>query len=138
MFKNVLLTIGLHNKDEQKKALEVAKKYADEGSNLYIMTVIPLVEGSGIVQSFLPANYDKALLEKGQETLHEFTHDYIPASDKVKHIVAHGKVYEKVTDVADKLDIDLIITMASIRDKGFGPNVARIVRNSECSVMVLR
>ncbi len=142
MFKNVLLAIDLAHKDEQQPALEAALKYANEGSNLYVITVVPPIEGGGFVQSFLPANYDKELLDKTQQALHDFTASHLPCVDHIKHIAAHGKVYEKITDISEKLDIDLIITMASIKkDKyssGFGPNVARIVRNSNCSVLVLR
>lgn len=142
MFKNVLLAVDLAHQKEQSDALEAAKKYAEEGSNLYVVSIIPPLEGGGFVQSFLPANYDAELITKGQEALHEFTKSHLPEIDNIKHLVAHGKVYEKITDIADQLDIDLIITMASIKkDKqssGFGPNVARIVRNSDCSVLVLR
>lgn len=142
MFKNVLLAIDLAHKEEQEAALEAAKKYVEEGSNLHVISVIPPIDGGGFVQSFLPADYDKELVAKAQKALHEFTHSHLPQLEKIKHLVAHGKVYEKITDVAQQLDIDLIITMASIKkDKqssGFGPNVARIVRNSNCSVLVLR
>lgn len=142
MFKNVLLALDLAHKDEQNAALDAAKQYAQAGSNLYIVSVIPPLEGGGFVQSFLPANYDKELIEKGKVSLHEYTAPHFPPADNIKHIVVHGKVYEKITDIAEQLDIDLIITMASIQkdrqSSAFGPNVARIVRNSECSVLVLR
>ncbi len=142
MFKNVLLAVDLAHREEQEAALEAAKKYAEEGSNLYVISVIPPLEGGGFVQSFLPANYDKELISKGQEALHEFTKTHLANVKNIKHLVVHGKVYEKITDVAEQLDIDLIITMASIKkdhnSSAFGPNVARIVRNSECSVLVLR
>ncbi len=142
MFKNVLLAVDLAHKEEQEAALEAAQKYAEEGSNIYVISVIPPLEGGGFVQSFLPANYDKELIHKGQEALHEFTKTHLAGVKNIKHLVVHGKVYEKITDVADQLDIDLIITMASIKkdrsSSAFGPNVARIVRNSDCSVLVLR
>ncbi len=142
MFENVLLAIDLAHPEEHQPALEAACKHVAEGSRLYVVSVIPPVDGSGFVQSFLPMNYDKALIEKAQEALHQFTASHLDGIKGIKHIVAHGKVYEKINDIAEKLEIDLIITMASIKkDKqssGFGPNVARIVRNSDCSVLVLR
>lgn len=142
MFKNILLALDLAHKDEQDAAIEAAKQYLQENSHLYIVSVIPPLEGGGFVQSFLPANYDKELIEKGREALHEYTAKYFQPANNIKHVVVHGKVYEKITDVAEQLNIDLIITMASIKkdsqSSAFGPNVARIVRNSECSVLVLR
>ncbi|MBS9777898.1 MAG: universal stress protein [Gammaproteobacteria bacterium] len=142
MFKNVLLAVDLAHKKEQAAAIDAAKKYAEEGSNIFVVSVIPPLEGGGFVQSFLPENYDKALIEKGQHALKEYTHEHMPHVANLKHLVVHGKVYEKIIDVSEQLDIDLIITMASIKkdhnSSGFGPNVARIVRNSDCSVLVLR
>lgn len=142
MFNNVLLAIDLAHPKEQTAALEAAKQYANNGSHLYVVSIIPPLEGGGFVQSFLPMDYDKELIQKGQEALHAFTQEYLPQVENIKHLVAHGKVYEKITDIADQLDIDLIITMASIekdrQSNAFGPNVARIVRNSDCSVLVLR
>lgn len=139
MFNNVLLTIDLAHKDAQEPALKAAKKFAAEGSNIYVVSVIPPLEGGGFVQSFLPANYDKELTEKGKTALREFTKTHLSEVSNIKHLVVYGKVYEKITDAAEQLDIDLIITMASIRKSNtFGPNVARVVRNSGCSVLILR
>ncbi len=142
MFKNVLLAVDLAHKKEQGAAIDAARKYAEEGSELYVVSVIPPLEGGGFVQSFLPADYDKNLIESCKKSLHEYTEESLPGIPHIKHLVVHGKVYEKITDIAEQLDIDLIITMASIKkdhnSSGFGPNVARIVRNSNCSVLVLR
>lgn len=141
MFNNILLAIDLAYQEHHEAALNAAKTYAQNGAQLFAVSVIPPLEGGGFVQSFLPPNYDAELIEKGQSALHDFTAKYLPEVDGIKHLVAHGKVYEKITDIAEQLNIDLIITMASTKDKhssGFGPNVARIVRNSNCSVLVLR
>ncbi len=139
MFKNVLLAIDLANKEAHDKAFAVARQYAEAGSELYVVSVIPPVEGGGFVQSFLPPDYDKHLLEQAHAALCEFSDSKLAGLQNVHHLVAHGKVYEKVTDIASELHIDLIITMASMqKHRAFGPNVARIVRNSDCSVIILR
>lgn len=142
MFDKVLLAVDLAHQDAQKPALAAAKKYALDGSQLYVISVIPPLEGGGFVQSFLPANYDAELIRKGKEALREYTKTHLSDVEQIKHVVVHGKVYEKITDAAEQLNVDLIITMASIKkdrqSSGFGPNVARIVRNSDCSVLVLR
>lgn len=139
MFNHVLLAIDLAHKDEQKKALLAAQKYIDEGSHVYIVSVIPPLEGGSFVQSFLPADYDKHLIEKTQAALKAFTQKNLTSASSINHLVAHGKIYEKITDIADELDIDLIIASASSGQRhAFGPNVARIVRNANCSVLVVR
>ncbi len=139
MFKNVLLAIDLANKEAHDKAFALAKQYVEAGSELYVVSVIPPVEGGGFVQSFLPPDYDKRLLEQAHAALCQFSDNKLVGLKNVHHLVAHGKVYEKVTDIASELNIDLIITMASMqKHRAFGPNVARIVRNSDCSVIILR
>lgn len=139
MFDKILLAIDLAHEAGHEKAVAAAKSYLATGSHLYIVSVIPTFDAGGFARSFLPADYDKHLLEKAQVTLREFSEKRLSGFDNISHMVAHGKVYEKITDIADELKIDLIIATASTGGhKAFGPNVARIVRNSHCSVMVLR
>lgn len=143
MFKNVMLALDLNELASQEKALMVAKEYAEQGANLYVVSVIPPLESGGFWQSYLPANYDKEVLKKAQSCLNEVTQQYLPEIENIKHLAAHGKIYEKICDIAEQLEIDLIITMATRKKKhqhhsGFGPNVARIVRNADCTVLVLR
>lgn len=139
MFNNILLAVDLSDEAAHEKALQAAQKHLDAGSHLYVVSVIPAFEGGGFAQSFLPPDYDKNLIEKAQVALRAFTEKYLSDVDNVSHLVAHGKIYEKITEIAAELDIDLIIALASGENRhAFGPNVARIVRNSHCSVMVLR
>lgn len=139
MFNHVLLAIDLAQQDTQQAAVEAAKKQLSEGATLYIVSVIPPIEGSGFVQSFLPPDYSKHLIEQGQAALREFSATHFSPDAQIKHLVAHGKVYEKIIDIANELKIDLIIAQASAgKQQAFGPNVARIARYSACSVLLLR
>ncbi|MPV85674.1 universal stress protein [Ostreibacterium oceani] len=143
MFKNVLLAIDLNHKNQHQAAIDAAKQHAEMGSQLYVVSVIPLIETEGFVSSFLPQGYDKALIEKGQNVLREFTQTHLSGVDNIKHLVTHGKVYERIVEMAEQLSIDLIITTANNpvdpkHPNNFGPNVARISRNAGCSVLIIR
>lgn len=140
MFKKILLTIDLNNKN-QEKAVNIAKEHLAKGAALHVMTVIPPIEGGGFVASFLPGDYESKLSEKIKKDLHDFTDKYFDNPKEIKHIVAHGKIYEQITELSEELGVDLIIASAatdSLKGHGFGPNVARIVRNSTCSVITVR
>lgn len=140
MFNKILLTVDLNNKN-QEKAVGIAKEYLAKGAAVYVMTVVPPIEGGGFVTSFLPGDYESKLSEKVKQDLHDFTGKYFDDPSGIKHIVAHGKIYEQITDISEELGVDLIIASAatdSLKGQGFGPNVARIVRNSTCSVITIR
>jgi universal stress protein F len=59
----------------------------------------------------------------------------------VRHVIAFGKTYEQVLNAANKAQSDLIVVGAhkpDFADYLLGPNAARIVRHSKCSVHVVR
>ena len=63
------------------------------------------------------------------------------ANAKIRHIVAFGKTYEEVLNAANKAKSSLIVVGAhkpDFADYLLGPNAARIVRHSTCSVHVVR
>jgi len=60
---------------------------------------------------------------------------------EVRHIVAVGVVYEEVLKAAKISEADLIVIGAhreDFKDYLLGPNAARVVRHSKCSVYVVR
>jgi nucleotide-binding universal stress UspA family protein len=53
----------------------------------------------------------------------------------------HGTIYQRITETADRLEIDLIVMTAhrpSLKDYLVGPNTARVSRHTDCSVSILR
>lgn len=141
MFKDILLTIDLETEDSWKKTVPEAVQYAKmSDATLHVMTVVPNF-GMSIVGSFFPKGYEKEVLEKANEHLHEFVKEHIPDDIRIQHVVGHGNVYEEILRVQQKLSCDLIILGAhrpSMQDYLLGPNAARVVRHAECSVLVVR
>jgi len=63
------------------------------------------------------------------------------ANKSVRHVVAIGTVYEEVLKAAKVSNADLIVIGAhrqDFKDYLLGPNAARVVRHSDCSVYVVR
>jgi nucleotide-binding universal stress UspA family protein len=60
---------------------------------------------------------------------------------KVRHVIATGRAYEEVLNLAKKTGASLIVVgahKADISDYLLGPNAARVVRHATCSVHVVR
>jgi len=82
-------------------------------------------------------------VEEAKEHLNELVSAALDEAQnaKVRHIVATGRIYEEVLNLADKSNPSLIVVGASKADFAdflLGPNAARIVRHSKCSVYVVR
>jgi nucleotide-binding universal stress UspA family protein len=59
----------------------------------------------------------------------------------VRHLVVTGNAYEEILNVAKQANSSLIVIGAhkpDFTDFLLGPNAARVVRHSSCSVMVIR
>lgn len=141
MFKNILLAVDLNDPKSQEKALATALGQAQAAqSTLHVMTVVPDF-GMSMVGSFFPENYENEALEAANSQLHAYVSENVPEGVSVRHVVAHGTIYEEILRYAEESDVDLIV-MAShrpeLKDYLLGPNAARVVRHAKMSVMVIR
>ncbi len=145
MYKDVLLTVDLDQKQSWEKALPVALDFTRNcGANLHVMTVIPPF-GMSIVGEFFPSNYENKIREKTLEALKAFVRKELPEGISVQHIVAQGTVYEEIIHCADQIHADLIVIAAHgagsrprLQDFLLGPNASRVVRHADRSVLVVR
>lgn len=136
MVTKILLPFDHTDDRSWKKALPAALEQAKFfGAELHAVSVIPEI----ILLPNLPANYGegakehvgnaiKAILESGG------------AGDVTVHI-EQGSVYREILKLAHKAQFDMIV-MASAKgdfpNYEIGPNLARVVRNAHCTVMVVR
>lgn len=139
MYKDILLSVDLEDDNSWRKALPTAVEYAKAfGSRIHVISVVPEF---GMVRQFFPDDYESQLKDSVKSKLHEFTAERIPDDVSVRHIIAHGTIYREINKAAEQINADLII-MASHRpgvgDYLLGPNAARVVRHSSCSVLVVR
>ena len=142
MFQEVLFPVDLGEESSWRKALPIAIDQARRNDGcLHLMTVVPTF-GMSIVGQFFPEGYEDKALEAATDALHSFSQQHLPDDGlRVQHIVTHGRVYEEIIRAAERIGADLIV-MASHRpeleDYLIGPNAARVVRHSGCSVLVVR
>lgn len=141
MFKKIMLALDLEHIDGAEKAVQAAINIAGEKTEetvFQVITVIPSL-GGGFVSSFLPKNYGEQMEQKMMTALHDFTKSHFPANSRVKHIVAHGIIYDEVNRIAKEQNSDLIIIVSGKPGSaGLGPNAARVARYSDKPVLVIR
>ncbi|MDO4435197.1 MAG: universal stress protein [Cardiobacteriaceae bacterium] len=137
MFERILIALDLDYLDHIEKTKQAAFALGGDKALYQLVTVLPPLGGS-MVSSFLPVGYEKKIMAGLQERLHEVSALHF-AGKQVKHIVAHGTVYEEISQIADKEHSDVIVVITG-KSKGqaLGPNAARIARYSHKPVFIIR
>ncbi len=140
MYKTILLPIDLAQDSSWKKALPVAVSLCETyGAALHLVTVIPDL-AHGMVRQYFPEDYEEKLKQGTHDNMRDFIAEHLAGQDVTSHIV-HGPIYQRIIETAEETGADLIV-MGSHRpelaDYLIGPNAARVVRHTACSVMVVR
>ena len=143
MTKTLLVAVDLAHPEHHATLLTKAAKLAQmEDATLAVVTVIPDF-GMSIVGSFFEAGAEQKALQDAAEALHTVVSDVLgPDEDaRIQHVIRHGTAYEEILETARQFDVDMIVMGAHRPNYGdylLGPNAARVVRHSTCSVVVLR
>ncbi|MCP5372924.1 MAG: universal stress protein [Hyphomicrobiales bacterium] len=140
MYKSILLSVDLQDEASWKKALPTALAMGKTfGAQVHLITVVPELPAY-VVGTFLPGDTETKLVQAARDNLKAFAAEHGDGTEIVPH-VAMGSVYSSILEAARSVGADLIV-MASHRpemsDYLLGPNAARVVRHSACSVLVVR
>ncbi|MGC3937376.1 universal stress protein [Roseobacter sp. EG26] len=143
MSRPVLCAIDVSHKGRDADVLKIAKRLADlDGASLDVVTVVPDF-GQSIVSTYFESDHhEKVVAEARQLLSDEITASLGSDADAmVRHVVATGNAYEEILKVAGETGCGLIVIGAhkpDFKDYLLGPNAARVVRHSSCSVHVVR
>ncbi|MEP3845225.1 MAG: universal stress protein [Paracoccaceae bacterium] len=143
MSQTILCAVDINRPEEDANVLAQAKKLADlDGAQLDVITVVPDF-GASVVGAYFKDHDVKTAQDGAAKLLNDMVANAIgaEANAAVRHIVAIGSVYEEVLKAAKLAKADLIVIGAhrpDFKDYLLGPNAARVVRHSECSVYVVR
>jgi len=143
MTNSVLCAVDISEPGEDTNVLKQASRLAAiDDAQLDVITVVPDY-GTSLVGGFFNENHHDMMMEEAKKQLNRQVGDALgeAANKKVRHIVAFGKTYEEVLNTAKKAGSSLIVVGAhkpDFADYLLGPNAARIVRHSTCSVHVVR
>ena len=143
MSKTILCAVDINRPQDEAQVVKEAKKLADfDGAQLDVITVVPDF-GANVVSAYFKDHDVKPAKDGAAKLLNNMIADVIgdDANKNVRHIVAIGSVYEEVLKAAKLSKADLIVIGAQrldFKDYLLGPNAARVVRHSTCSVYVVR
>ena len=140
MFKTILLPIDISEDGADYPAVPVAVEYSKAfQSKVILLTVLPDYE-----MSFASHVFDSGVVQKiitdTKKKLEQFIQKNLKSIPAEAHVL-QGTVYECIIEKAKKNKADLIIMSANrpeLKDYLLGPNAARVVRHSDCSVLVVR
>ncbi|WP_293575706.1 universal stress protein [Phaeobacter sp.] len=143
MNKSVLCALELSGDSMDRKVLEEAARQADlDQAQLDVVNVLPDF-GESWVSGFFEEHHHERAVKEATAQLESLCEEILGAdrNAKIRHLVATGKAYQEILQVAEKAGSDLIVIGAykpELRDYLLGPNAARVIRHSSCSVYVVR
>ena len=143
MSKSVLCAVDISHPGEDANVLQKAAQLAAmDDAQLDVITVVPDY-GTSLVSGFFSEEHHDQMMEEASKQLNAQVTNALGTNvnAKVRHIIAFGKNYEEILNAASKAKSDLIVVGAhkpDFADYLLGPNAARIVRHSKCSVHVVR
>ncbi|MBV1903609.1 MAG: universal stress protein [Marinosulfonomonas sp.] len=143
MSTSILCAVDISQPEINNRVLETAAKLAAlDGARLDVITVVPDYGMSIVGSYFQQSHHDEAVKEAGK-TLNSLVETVLgeEVNKNVRHVVATGSAYEQILNTAKKAKTDLIVVGShkpELADYLLGPNAARVVRHSTCSVYVVR
>ncbi|MCV2892958.1 universal stress protein [Lentibacter sp. XHP0401] len=139
----VLCAVDISNESRDIPVIKQAAKLAEmDGAQLDVITVVPNY-GMSVVGGFFSADHHKKAMAEAKRHLEDAVTEALgeTANKNVRHIVGTGSAYEEILKVAAADAANLIVIGAhkpDFKDYLLGPNAARVVRHSNCSVLVVR
>lgn len=140
MFKTVLLPVDLSAPESWAQALPAALKMGGDDLVLHVVSVMPDF-GAAIVGDHFSDDFVQRALHDLGETLAGWVRANVPDHVEVHPHVLHGRIYSKILEAANRLEVDAIVMGShtpTAADFLLGPNAARVVRHAKQSVFVVR
>ncbi|MEX0301690.1 MAG: universal stress protein [Leisingera sp.] len=143
MSKPVLCALELNDAALDEKVLVQAARLAElDAAQLDVVNVVPDFGESWVSGFFEEHHHQKAVKDTSQR-LSDLCAKVLgkERNAKVRHLVATGTAYQEILKVAETAGSGLIVIGAhkpDLKDYLLGPNAARVIRHSDCSVFVVR
>lgn len=143
MSATILCAVDISNDHPDDKVLRQAAQLASlENAQVDVITVVPDF-GMSMVGSFFDAGHQDKVIAEAKTRLRAMVTEVLGAekAGAARLLVSTGKAYEEILRVAKADSADLIVIGAhkpGFSDYLLGPNAARVVRHSDCSVYVVR
>lgn len=143
MIKSVLCAVDVNDGTVDSPVLKQAARLADlDGAQLDVITVLPDY-GKSLVAGFFEQGFIEHAETEADKHLRELCVTVLgeERNKTIRHVVATGTAYKEILKVAEAAETDLIVIGAhkpDMKDFLLGPNAARVINHSQCSVYVVR
>ncbi len=143
MTTSILCAVDVSHPDDMKVLLKTADRLARlDNAQLDVISVVPNF-GMTLVASYFDENFQGQMVSDTRGSLKKLVGEVLgeDRNAAIRHIVATGSVYEEILEAANQSGADLIVIGAhkpDLKEFLLGPNAARVVRHSNCSVYVVR
>ncbi|MGB4191877.1 MAG: universal stress protein [Rickettsiales bacterium] len=143
LFQNILLPIDINDSNSWEKTLPtcISILKLNPEAKLWFLAVIPNFGLGDVIEEYFPKGWLKDVSEKTLIELQKIVENHLPHGIKPNLLVDRGVVYQVILDTALKLEVDLIVMSSNHpnrKDYLLGPNVARVARHAESSVLIRR
>ncbi|CUK18932.1 Universal stress protein F [Ruegeria denitrificans] len=133
MFKHILVPVAPGHEKEYSESIDAARKLLAEGGRISILSIMEELP-SYMVSYFPKDQFEKASKELSGTLTEEF------GSDVDIHVVS-GHTTNTILNWQEKHKADCVVVSShrpGLSDLLLGSTAARVVRHSNCSVVVLR
>jgi nucleotide-binding universal stress UspA family protein len=134
------VAVDLEHSAHSPRALQATKNIPEaNGADVYLLNVV--AAAPAIVSQYLHENYEQLTSGQAGKELADLAAGLDLGTGKVSCLIRFGTVYEEVLAAAEVVEADLIITGShhpNVADYLLGSNASRVVRHSDCSVLVVR
>jgi len=143
MTNSVLCAVDVSNDDDDINVIQKAAQLAAlNGAKLDVIAVVPDF-GMSQVGTFFGKDHHDKMVDEAKDHLNALVIKALDAAqnEKVRHVIATGRAYEEILDLAKRTKASLIVVgahKADLTDYLLGTNASRIVRHAKCSVYVVR
>jgi len=130
--------VGYDGSEGSEKALARALSLVDEDGELIILAVIPSREG----KSFVDRDAHAVMMERAEEMLNRKLEEIGERGFRIRGMIEEGKPAEKIIEISNKLDCDLIILgrkgQSEIGPDTLGSVAEKVVIHAHKPVMIVR
>ena len=136
MYKTILVPVQLADIEHDKARIAMARKLGGKAAHLIVCYVIEDIPT--FVSTDLPAGLLEQSRKSAQRELQELVKDADPAAEVD---IRTGHAATTILELAEEKGADLIIVGShrpGLQDYLLGSTAARVVRHSNCSVLVVR
>ncbi|WP_422858916.1 universal stress protein [Flagellimonas sp. S174] len=129
--------------EQSENALQVAASLAQKhDAELYVLHMLELSPSIMSESGYIAQEQVVHLIKIGEKRFNDFLDKPYLKGIKIVPIIKHYKVFQEVSEIAEKHDIDLIVMGShgtdGLKEIFIGSNTERVVRTSDIPVLVVK